>query len=58
MAIAKDSCEIIEYDSTVECLAQYILNEAINDLQGHQGVALKVMAFEGVGKGAIISNEQ
>lgn len=53
MAIAKQVCEIIDYDSTVECLAQYIFEESkqISDQ------SLEVMAFEGVGKGAIVGDE-
>jgi 6-pyruvoyl-tetrahydropterin synthase len=52
MAIVKASCEIIEYDSTVECLAQYILEQT--ELKTSK--PLVVRAFEGVGKGAIVSN--
>ncbi|MFT6271097.1 MAG: 6-pyruvoyl-tetrahydropterin synthase [Alphaproteobacteria bacterium] len=51
MAIAQQVCELIDYDSTVECLAQYILEQT----QKETSDALTVMAFEGVGKGAIIS---
>lgn len=52
MAIARSVCEIIEYDSTVECLAQYILEHT----QVHSAHPLVVKAFEGVGKGAITTN--
>jgi 6-pyruvoyl-tetrahydropterin synthase len=52
MAIPKSACEIITYDSTVECLAQYVL-ETLS--QQHDGCFL-VKAFEGVGKGAMIGN--
>ena len=52
MAIAKQVCELIAYDSTVECLAQYILEQT----QLETPDMLTVMAFEGVGKGAIISS--
>ncbi len=52
MAIAQDVCEIVDYDSTVECLAQYVLDET----QKQSNKILVVRAFEGVGKGAIISN--
>lgn len=49
MAIAKSVCELIDYDSTVECLAQYVLEES----RKKSNKRLKVMAFEGVGKGAM-----
>lgn len=52
MAIDKSVCEIIEDDSTVECLAQYVLDQT----QLHTHKPLLVKAFEGVGKGAMISN--
>ncbi len=51
MAIAQQVCELIDYDSTVECLAQHILEQT----QRQTSDSLTVMAFEGVGKGAIIS---
>jgi len=51
MAIASQVCELIDYDSTVECLAQYILEQT----QKETDDPLTVMAFEGVGKGAMIS---
>ncbi|MDT0594429.1 6-carboxytetrahydropterin synthase [Glaciecola petra] len=49
MAIDKSACELIDYDSTVECLAQYVLEES----RKKSNKRLKVMAFEGVGKGAM-----
>lgn len=54
MAIAKSECEIVDRDSTVECLAQYLLEQ-----QGQRTNAkhLKVIAYEGVGKGAIVESE-
>lgn len=52
MAIPQSVCEIIEYDSTVECLAQFILDE----LQSMAPSTYLVRAFEGVGKGAMIGN--
>lgn len=52
MAISQSVCEIIEYDSTVECLAQYVLEKTAEKTNK----PLLVRAFEGVGKGAIISN--
>lgn len=51
MAIAKSVCELINYDSTVECLAQYVLEQTKLETNSE----LVVRAFEGVGKGAIIS---
>lgn len=51
MAITKNACELIDYDSTVECLAQYILDQTSLETTNE----LVVRAFEGVGKGAIIS---
>lgn len=51
MAIAKSACELIDYDSTVECLAQYILEQTKLECTSE----IVVRAFEGVGKGAIIS---
>jgi hypothetical protein len=53
MAIPKSVCEVIQYDSTVECLAQHILDE----LQTMAPSKFMVRAFEGVGKGAMIGNE-
>lgn len=52
MAIPKDACEIIAYDSTVECLAQYVL-EILSEPTNTNFV---VRAYEGVGKGAIATN--
>lgn len=50
LAIPKAESELIGTDTTVECLAQFMVNE-------HQrldpGQRYKVLAFEGVGKGAI-----
>jgi len=48
LAIPKAESEVIDTDTTVECLAQFMVNE-------HQRLApeqsYKVLAFEGVGKG-------
>jgi 6-pyruvoyl-tetrahydropterin synthase len=50
LAIPKTETEIIDTDTTVECLAQYMADE-------HKRMVIdsefKVLAFEGVGKGAI-----
>lgn len=51
MALSKNACELIDYDTTVECLAQYILDQTKLDVT----TDIVVRAFEGVGKGAIIS---
>ncbi len=53
MAIAKDICEVVDYDSTVECLAQFIFEETSQNTEG----SLRVRAFEGVGKGAIVCSD-
>ena len=50
MAIAKAECEIVETDTTVECLAQFMADEQ-KILCGKADI--KVVAYEGVGKGAI-----
>ncbi|GAA0857327.1 6-pyruvoyl trahydropterin synthase family protein [Aliiglaciecola litoralis] len=50
MAIPKAESEIIDMDSTVECLAQYM---ALELKRLKDDADFKVLAFEGVGKGAI-----
>ncbi len=50
MAIAKSECEVVETDTTVECLAQFIADEQKKLCQESD---IKVVAYEGVGKGAI-----
>lgn len=52
LVIPKAESEIIDTDSTVECLAQYIYDQ---HQQMHPNQTLQVIAFEGVGKGAIAS---
>ena len=49
IALPVDHCEIVPCDTTVECLAEYIANT----LQALEPAAYKVVAYEGVGKGAI-----
>lgn len=50
LVMPKSECEIVDTDSTVECLAQYIADQQ----KGLTPLAeVKVAAFEGVGKGAI-----
>lgn len=51
MVIAKSICDIIEQDSTVECIAQHIFDKTTTMSHG----SLEVRAFEGVGKGAIVN---
>lgn len=50
LAIPKAESEIIDTDTTVECLAQFMANEHKRLAPQHD---YKVLAFEGVGKGAI-----
>ncbi|RDV26022.1 hypothetical protein DXV75_08025 [Alteromonas aestuariivivens] len=50
--LPKSDCEIIDTDSTVECLAQYIFQ---HQKQRRPEGKCKVLAYEGVGKGAMIS---
>lgn len=54
MAIPKSESEVIKEDTTVECLAKFILEQ---QMQMYPDNRYKVIAFEGVGKGAIASNE-
>lgn len=53
LAIAQCEAEIIGTDTTVELLANYIADEVQQSL--HRTQTLKVVAYEGVGKGAIVS---
>ncbi|MGI2260366.1 6-carboxytetrahydropterin synthase [Shewanella sp. GXUN23E] len=52
LAIPKAVTEMIPHDTTVELLAAYIANELASQQPGCQ---FKVIAYEGVGKGAIAS---
>ncbi len=52
LVIPKSICEVIETDSTVECLAQYLLQEQKKKSPNSE---CRVIAYEGVGKGAIVS---
>lgn len=49
IALPVGHCEIVPCDTTVECLAEYIANT----LQALEPAPYKVVAYEGVGKGAI-----
>ncbi len=51
LLIPKSDCEVIETDSTVECLAQYLLEE---QKKRTPDGACQVIAYEGVGKGATV----
>lgn len=51
LAIAKTQCEIIDTDTTVELLADYIARQLKSEIEPDS--TLKVVAYEGVGKGAI-----
>ena len=50
LAIPKAETEMVDTDTTVECLAQYIADEQKRLVPDSE---FKVFAFEGVGKGAI-----
>lgn len=50
LTMPKSHCEIVSCDTTVECLAEYIATEL---KQLDQTKQYKVVAYEGVGKGAI-----
>jgi 6-pyruvoyl-tetrahydropterin synthase len=52
LLMPKSDCEVIETDSTVECLAQYLLDE--QKKRTPDGIC-QVIAYEGVGKGAMVS---
>lgn len=53
LAIARCETEMIPTDTTVELLAQYIAEQV--SLQVNESSALDVVAYEGVGKGAMAS---
>lgn len=46
-----DRCEVISTDSTVECLAEFIYTQ---EKLASPGTTIKVLAYEGVGKGAMM----
>ena len=48
-----NDCEVISTDSTVECLAQFIFNE---EKRSNPAAEVRVLAYEGVGKGAMVCN--
>ncbi|NMH58481.1 6-carboxytetrahydropterin synthase [Alteromonas ponticola] len=49
----KSACEVITTDSTVECLAQFIYEQQKQRLPDSK---IKVIAYEGVGKGAMVAD--
>ena len=51
LLMPKADCEVIDTDSTVECLAQYLLQE--QKKRTPDGIC-QVIAYEGVGKGATV----
>lgn len=51
LLIPRSRCEIVETDSTVECLAEFIYTE---QKKRSGDSTLEIMAYEGVGKGAIV----
>ncbi|GLR70343.1 6-carboxytetrahydropterin synthase [Agaribacter marinus] len=51
LAMPKSACDLIEYDSTVECIAQHVYEV----LKHGNPDSIQVRAFEGVGKGAIVA---
>ncbi|QFU23221.1 6-carboxytetrahydropterin synthase [Shewanella eurypsychrophilus] len=50
LAMPKSTCEIIPHDTTVELLAEFIANTLIEQVPNSE---FKVIAYEGIGKGAI-----
>ena len=51
IVLPEQACEVIDTDSTVECLAQFIYQQEYNAIPDNN---LKVIAYEGVGKGAMV----
>ncbi|NDV92733.1 hypothetical protein GTH32_16280 [Alteromonas sp. 345S023] len=52
LLIPKSDCEVIDTDSTVECLAQYLL---VEQKKRTPDATCQVIAYEGVGKGAMVA---
>jgi hypothetical protein len=50
LAMPKGLCDVIPYDTTVELLAQFMAQSLAEKVPGSH---FKVIAYEGVGKGAI-----
>ena len=55
LTIPADRCEILDCDTTVEQLAQYMADQLAADHPGHE---IRVRAYEGIGKGAVASARQ
>ncbi|MCW8108512.1 6-carboxytetrahydropterin synthase [Alteromonas ponticola] len=53
LIMPKSDCEVITTDSTVECLAQYVFEQ---QKQRFPNQKIKVIAYEGVGKGAMVAD--
>ncbi|TRW49711.1 hypothetical protein FM042_02310 [Aliidiomarina halalkaliphila] len=56
LILPADENEVMEVDSTVECIAEYIAQEiktSLNDSDYGPSPQIRVIAYEGVGKGAI-----
>ncbi len=54
MLMPRSECEVIKTDTTVECLAQFIVQQLNQEKPDSH---FKVFAYEGVGKGAIACSE-
>jgi 6-pyruvoyl-tetrahydropterin synthase len=54
LQIPERCCELVDCDTTVEQLAQYIAGQIARELPGHK---VQVRAYEGLGKGAVASAE-
>ncbi|WP_160154001.1 6-carboxytetrahydropterin synthase [Microbulbifer sp. ALW1] len=52
LSIPAERCELLDCDTTVEQLAQYIADVLASD---HPGKHIQVRAYEGIGKGAVAS---
>ncbi|WP_299599203.1 6-carboxytetrahydropterin synthase [uncultured Microbulbifer sp.] len=52
LSIPAEHCEVLDCDTTVEQLAQYMADQLAGE---HPGQEVRVRAFEGIGKGAVAS---
>jgi len=50
MAISESRCDILPSDTTVECIAEYLAGQVKAQ---YPEKAVKITAYEGVGKGSI-----